>query len=254
MVTNRRLNDSFTNWQTAGIFHYLAALDTVELPWTTDALTLDLDYHGGHSGDKISAPLVMKLRETDPDTGEVYALDASSRAALAAVIWNRFGDAWTKVWDALQTEYTPLDNYNMIEHEESSGGSTRTPNLSRTHSKTGQDSRQTAAAGDTDTVEKENSVYGFNSESAVPSDESSEHYTHTKNQTETGSASESGTDTETGTDNTIHSDERDLTRHGNIGVTTSQQMLQSEIDLRTAAIFFDIVYRDIDSILTLSIY
>lgn len=47
--------------------------------------------------------------------------------------------------------------------------------------------------------------------------------------------------------------ERELTRSGNIGVTTSQQMLQSEIELRKW-VFYQSVFDDIDSILTLKIY
>ena len=46
---------------------------------------------------------------------------------------------------------------------------------------------------------------------------------------------------------------RNLTRSGNIGVTTSQQMLQSEIDLRKYNLI-EQIYRDLDSLLTLSIY
>ena len=47
--------------------------------------------------------------------------------------------------------------------------------------------------------------------------------------------------------------ERILNRSGNIGVTTSQQMLQSEIDLRRF-VLLDRMYNDIDSILSKSIY
>lgn len=47
--------------------------------------------------------------------------------------------------------------------------------------------------------------------------------------------------------------DRVLTRKGNIGVTTSQQMLQSEIELRKWS-FLDSVYSDIDKILTLQTY
>lgn len=46
---------------------------------------------------------------------------------------------------------------------------------------------------------------------------------------------------------------RELTRSGNIGVTTSQQMLTSEIELRQWN-YFNGVFNDIDTLLTLSIY
>ena len=48
---------------------------------------------------------------------------------------------------------------------------------------------------------------------------------------------------------------RELTRSGNIGVTTSQQMIQSEIDLRRDLYnFYNIIYDDIDSILCNNLY
>lgn len=44
-----------------------------------------------------------------------------------------------------------------------------------------------------------------------------------------------------------------LTRSGNIGVTTTQQMAESEIEYRRH-LYFDIVFSDIDNLLTLPIY
>lgn len=63
------------------------------------------------------------------------------------------------------------------------------------------------------------------------------------------------TNTQSGTD--THSYNKTNTtktnRHGNIGVTTSQQMIESEIELRKKN-FFEIVYKDIDNIMTLDVY
>lgn len=53
--------------------------------------------------------------------------------------------------------------------------------------------------------------------------------------------------------NTKDRTEHDLTRKGNIGVTTSQQMIESEYELRKW-LFFEEVMLDIDKLLTLSIY
>lgn len=47
--------------------------------------------------------------------------------------------------------------------------------------------------------------------------------------------------------------ERSLSRHGNLGVTTSQQMIESEIELRKKN-YFNIIMQDIDHYLALSIY
>lgn len=52
-------------------------------------------------------------------------------------------------------------------------------------------------------------------------------------------------------DNTTQN--RNLRRHGNIGVTTSQQMIESERHLWLWN-YFDIVFQDVNKILTLSVY
>lgn len=46
---------------------------------------------------------------------------------------------------------------------------------------------------------------------------------------------------------------RKLTRHGNIGVTTSQQMIESEFALREKNLY-NILYKDLDSILCQEVY
>ena len=77
-------------------------------------------------------------------------------------------------------------------------------------------------------IETANNVYGFNSSSPVPSN----------NAKTTGNKLNNTTD---------------HTRSGNIGVTTSQQMLESEIKLREWN-FYDQLFKDVDSILCLQLY
>lgn len=122
-------------------------------------------------------------------------------------------------------------------------------------------------------------VYGFNSSGAVNSaGESGTGSNTTANdttQTDTRNLSDSSTDTHnlTHTDDTTTTDtknlsdsgtetrnlagtsdsERDLTRSGNIGVTTTQQMLSQDIELWKWN-FFSTVFEDIDSILVLQTY
>ena len=71
-------------------------------------------------------------------------------------------------------------------------------------------------------------------------------YNTTDSETGTQSHAESGTDT--------HTRNYTLTRSGNIGVTTSQQMIQSERDLWKWNFYRDVVFKDIDSMLTLMVY
>ena len=98
------------------------------------------------------------------------------------------------------------------------------------------------------TVENDNAVYGFNSSQAVPTGEQSQGTTGTNTITNTGTVTDADSGEDTQTRNYR------LTRTGNIGVTTSQQMLESERKLWLWNFFRDIVFPDVDRILTLRIY
>lgn len=81
--------------------------------------------------------------------------------------------------------------------------------------------------------------------------------TQTKNLTDTDSGEIDSTDTETrnlaSTNNGTEDTERELHRSGNIGVTTTQQMMQSEIQLWQWN-FFRTVFDDIDEVCCLAVY
>jgi hypothetical protein len=109
-------------------------------------------------------------------------------------------------------------------------GETRTPDLTET-STVKSDVKTTGS----------NKVYGFNSAAAVPATE-----TDAETKTQGASADNQSTRTNTGTES--------LTRSGNIGVTTSQQMLISELDLRTQHEFEEIVFAMLDNIMTCGAY
>lgn len=82
------------------------------------------------------------------------------------------------------------------------------------------------------TVSSASDTYGFNSDTSVP----------------TGKV-----ESESITEGSKDDNDRDLTRHGNIGVTTSQQMLESEIELRKYK-FYEQVMNDIDNVMCLKCY
>ena len=85
--------------------------------------------------------------------------------------------------------------------------------------------RENVGSKVTVTANQNSSVYGFNSESSSPTAESGASTTSFGNKDD---------------------NERTLTRSGNIGVTTSQQMLQSEIDLRKWS-YYDNLLVDLDN-------
>ena len=143
--------------------------------------------------------------------------------------------------------------------------SARTVNLTDGNTKNLTDQR-TANLTDTANV----STYGFNSATAVPTDTTNETHTGTDTTANTGTrtVARSGTDTttynttdkDTGTRGNVSSGSDQsvrnytLTRSGNIGVTTSQQMIQSERDLDMWNFFYSVVFPSVDKVLTLMIF
>lgn len=204
-----------------GIFRKIEALPNVSVPWAEDNALLDIDFIYRWSGYKSISPLVKHLLGNDATMG------SAGYNTLAGIIWAYFGDAWTRKYEALTAEYNPLNNYDMTETENSHIVDDATTGV------TG------SAANNSTTVNSSHNVYGFNSSSASPSESDS-------------ATTSQNTDMTTDYDNdrTIS---RGLKRSGNIGVTTSQQMLQSELELR-AYRFFEEVYKDVDRIVSLPIY
>ena len=139
----------------------------------------------------------------------------------------------------------------------------------------------TTGGTSTENTTDSNSVYGFDSDTGSNSDSQSHNGTSDVNQTETRNTTDklthNTTDTETRdtTDtlshNTTDKETRDLKtgetgsekvtgtithethRHGNIGVTTNQQMLEEERKLWTWN-FYNHIFEDVDKFLTINIY
>lgn len=131
--------------------------------------------------------------------------------------WYRTFEKWIK---ALNIEYNPLENYDRVEEwNESDNGSNHT-------SSTGTSTDSSTGSGSSNT---NNTVSAYNSstyENDSASDISTSNTTSgTTNSSNTGDATHSNTNVKTGR------------AHGNIGVTTSQQMLQSELDIATWNIY-----------------
>ena len=81
--------------------------------------------------------------------------------------------------------------------------------------------------------------------------------THTGSESVTYNTTDKDTGTVTDQDNgtDTHTRNYQLTRTGNIGTMTSQQMLESERNLYMLwQFFYDVVFPDVDRVLTLSVY
>ena len=264
--------DVFNN----GIFTYIKNSLTIVPDYLQDIAVINQDYYYRHSGSKIVSPLVNHFLD---DAGK---LTNNGCYSLARIIVNDYKTNWDKIYKALTVEYSPIENYDLTEESTDSRSHTsdHTGTDGTTHTGTdttaqsGEDSTTDGGTiGTTNTIKDAtektvNGIAGFNTQDEFSKDTSS---TKTVNQVVqndekrnlTGSTKYGKTETNTldTTDNTTYnstiketdSESHSLHRHGNIGVTTSQQMIESEIVLRKKN-FFEIVFSDIDRLLTLSIY
>ena len=200
------------------------ALQNFDVPWLEDNINveLDIDYLFNRSGNKITSTLVDFF--VDRETGKI---DDLSLITLANVLFTKYGAKWIKEYATLSLEYNPINNYDMTE---------QMTNDITTH----QFGHTNTRTDNTDeTVETEKA--GFNSSDYTPVD-----MVNTKGNAGTVADVETGTNTDTR--NYL------LTRSGNVGVTTSQQMIESERKLWLWDFFDSVVYPDIDKILTIQTY
>lgn len=164
-------------------------------------------------------------------TGYIYTgdeIDATKASFLATHAVLMYGERWRHLWSVYKAEYNPINNYDMSETEETEAETTgsvsgsSSDEIDRTRNESG-------------------NIYGFNSATPSPSESGS----GSDNETRTGTDSQTSGGTATGS--------RTLTRSGNIGVTTSQQMIQSEIDLWKWS-FYKEVIEDVLRLISIPIY
>ena len=249
-----------------GIFNYI----NIENAGLDNKVNLNVAYHT-NNGNKLISPLL-----------ENFVNNGSITSDNLAIVRNTISEIYKEKWKALYKttimSYNPIENYNMTENEtvnsdisnnESSTSkstnnstSTNTTNASQTDNRTSTN-KSNASQTDNNTVENTASTdlqtYGFNSSSAVDKDKNSSTENIKNNTTSTNETTSSITGNNTlNNENTITSSAsndttRELKRSGNIGVTTTQQMLQQERELWDWN-YYNTVFKDIDNLLTLMIY
>lgn len=144
-----------------------------------------------------------------------------------AVKWTPTIRKWV---DALAIKYDPLYNYDRRETyvDTSTGTSSGTTDSTGSNVTTGQSS---SSSGDTGTDTTENTVSAYDSNTYQPHDKD----TVTYGKTTSGSTTTSGTVSNIDSISTSGEDKRTSTHtarlYGNIGVTTTQEMLRSELEI-----------------------
>ena len=272
IVLNKMI-DVYANYPTdGGVFSPMTTAPWVE---TMTGVNLDIAYLDGHSGERFCSNIINRRLD------DSSVLSSDNRTLISNILWAMFGIQWTRLWSTMKpVEYNPLTNYQMQETMEGTENSTRTPDLTKgdtgTVQTTGQDKRTpnltrngtgTVNDNSSSTNTNQNGIWGFNSSTSVPSDMSDGTATNENTTTRDLTETETGTDTtertntdtynrsytETGTDTTAGTSSRKLTRTGNIGTNTFQNLLQQERNLWMYD-FFEQVFKDVDSVLTIPIY
>lgn len=239
-------------------------------PWADDAFDAVLfnAYFAERSNNKIAAPIILYWRQRYNVAGAY--LERPAIREMANYLWSMYGKRWTRMWDVYQYEYNPGENYDMLERmtndttvDQYGKTLTRTDNLQ--HAKTG---TETTTPNTTETTtpnlhtSEGTKIFGFDSATGSDSDstDTTATGTNTVQRTGTETLQHNVTDADTGTQthaesgSDTHTRNYQLTRSGNIGVTTTQQMLQSDIDLWMWNYFENVVFADMDKVLTIAIY
>ena len=162
------------------------------LPWMDAPMALSLDQEFLRGHSATKHPSPL-IAHMIADEEDPGDLD---NGILVRLVKARFAEKWNRVYNALFADYDPISNYDMIE-EENVGTDMKT----HTYEGSGAENKT------------ETSVYGFNSDSPVK-------------------VGEGATKSALQTEGAFDDNHRKLTRSGNIGVTTSQQMIESELELR----------------------
>lgn len=158
-------------------------------------------------------------------------------------LWsNKHYRTFEKWINALNIDYNPLENYDRMEEWSDVGSRTNTGTVSDSGLRKNTGTQSTESTGTDNftgsgnsTSSDEISAYNSNSfqndkKNTTNSSNSSETNT-TANNTRTDNLSESNSNTRTDNLSEKTNSDRKGRAHGNIGVTTSQQMLQSELDI-----------------------
>ena len=213
-----KIIDTFDSENNKNIFYYLynnKEEDTLTWLTSDNFSIMDTEYYFGYSGEKKISRMFSKLLEYYDNNYE------TALSNLSKVILNKYGKNWDKLYDAIYAEYNPIENYDGYEDETISNDST-------TKVKTDM------------TTQSDNKYFGFNSAGGKDNGSNNVHVTGSDDNNKSNTQGESS---------------RTLHKHGNMGVTTSQQMIESEIDLRSYfKNFYNLIYNDIDSILASSLY
>ena len=164
-------------------------------------------------------------------------------------LWSKFNlPVWERIYKASKLTYNPIENYNRTEIETLTTDQSDTHSGSDINKNSGTDtqllssnSNQTTDGTDTN----KNAITAYDSSELYTHDETTYNTDTSVTDSTTGSNSTTYGKTETFTHGEVISREGTVTKEnhtsGNIGVTTSQQMLEQEIEVSAKLNIFQII-------------
>lgn len=232
-------------------------------------------YYLSHSSEKTISPtyenfIRLVTENTDMERNEDELMGSYIRA--------KFIDKWKRVYETLTTEYSAIDNRDWSVTRTGNNQNVETYNSDKERIGINTDEIEygSTITNDGNVGSKEtttsssnvaNDVYGFNSSTPVGDNTSADTSTDTTERDYDSNKSHNveartGSDTKTyginedekhrGTDTTDITINESLTHTGRDG--SAAEHITEELEMRKREIFFDIVFRDIDSVATLAIY
>ena len=192
--------------------------------------------------DTLLASIIFKAGTFEP----IYT-DPDYFYLMCGYFWKKWERTFTKWFTALNIEYNPLENYDR--HEEwsesgsNSGSSSTADNRTET---TDNDTTESLTRGEDSTIE--NSISAFDSNSYSDHDKSVNDTDIEQSITGTNDTTFTSAGTMANNISNESESEHKGHLHGNIGVTTSQEMLKSELDISSWNIYehiSDIFIRDL---------
>lgn len=191
-------------------------------------------YYYSKSANKEISTLIRNVLDNN-------VLENRYKLVISSIIKSKFESKWTKLLDTIKYQYDMGKPFNMVVNEET----TNTLESSETYV----NNRTSEESGTNETIESKdntnNSVYGFNSLDAVPSDKSENTFNDKNSNTYNSSIGESKSSNYERSNPTT----RDTTRLGNIGNIPTQDLLEREREVLTYQLW-DTMCKDLDTVLT----
>lgn len=152
--------------------------------------------------------------------------DVTEVASIISNLAEIYNNEYTTKVSMLLMDYNPIENYNSSETETTTSENATT---------TGNENTTTTTTNST----SENSGETTNKVSPYDSENFNNDNNTTTTNTTTGNATDTTTINDRGNMSSNGTSSRTLTRKGNIGVTTTQQMIESEYELRAKNLVFE---------------